>query len=518
MASARDHSDQLFKKAVPDIVPTFNSNVFDLPVPDLVMGSAAKEVLIIENIIPSVVKYFKYQICICLYVSIGQLGIPYLVCQDIERKIIDRIIDMESCSQAVELIINHFILNFEKKQSDSSLKVQTLLLEVKFFSDAFINHTKSKLELGPFYNSLLDKYYSDTLPIQLNILFRIALSGSYNYNVIIIGIKKGLKWISGIMQRKEEPWKSFLEEIVASLSKENPVTFEKFINSSKSIFLNNVISHPLSSTLKINCQLHGTSNITDIYLQNSVRDYCEQKNSPIYLGQPFEMFPVPALVIEPSIFDNVPFMDQRFPLVLKFFKYQMSLCVYLRLHQMKLPLELCKEIESKIIDGVTNIANCSTAVKLIFKYFSMYLEKRQSTAKDDVFKLLKEVQEYSDSFAQYIKKRFHLGTSTRPNHDEYYTSTLPTKLIMLFLVVLKSDNDRQGKLSGITKGLNWLSGVLENEDESAKAFIQEINESFLNNDSVEVDKAIITSKSTFLNMLFSQTNLNPDSDYEKSIK
>lgn len=495
-----------------DIIPSSTSKVIPnfLPIPDLMTEPHVKEFPFIHKTFPTVIKYFKYQMSICLYVSVVQLGIPHVVVKEIEKKIIDRISDMESCSKAVQLIFNYFLLHSDKKLSEMSGEVQNLLQEVKMFSDLFVNYINTRVQLGPSQNSS-DEYYTYTLPIHLSILFRIALHTSNDSNVSIIGITKGLNWLSGIMQNNDEASKLIIEETVASLSTDNSAVFDKTINLAKSMFFNNVVTRGHTSIPQTNGSLSPIFRKSEVNCIDFGRDSCESINSLTSLVPSSKIFPklrpVPSFVVEPSVTDNVSFMHPTFPQVVKYLRYQMSICIYLKLRQMNLPLSFCYEIENKIIDKITNMENCSVAVELILNYFSLYQEKNQYfMISDEATVLLREVKEYADAFVHYIKKRTQLGPSSRPYQDEYYASTLPMRLNILFRIIFHSNSDRQTKISSITKGLNWLSGVMQNEDDNAKAFIQDIINSSLNEHPLAVDKAINVGKSIFLNSLISRCN------------
>lgn len=215
--------------------------------------------------------------------------------------------------------------------------------------------------------------------------------------------------------------------------------------------------------------------------------------------------PVPELIVEPSIMDDVPFMHKSFFNIVKYFKYQISLCLYISTDRLEIPLFICKEIERKIVNRITNLKNCSEAIQLIFNYFSWYNEKKNFVIDYEVQGLLQEVKLYSDVFVQYVMKRFQMPQNQILPEEEYYSYTLPLNLGILFKIILRASTERQLKISGITKGLNWLTGVMKSNELRLKYFIEEVMAQMAKEQPSAVEKSCALAKSIFLNAITSNS-------------
>lgn len=175
---------------------------------------------ITTSLFSDTVVFFKHLLQICINSFIVQLELPQQIYAEIELKIIDRITNIESCGEGVNLIMNYFTWWTEQKRRQVNPEVQLLLHEIKLYSNFFLQYIWKKTLSGGQDNPEMDNFFCNILPRKLAFLHQIiTIYNGQNPFRFVMRISKGLAWLDSLIENESKATLDLATELMQYLQK-----------------------------------------------------------------------------------------------------------------------------------------------------------------------------------------------------------------------------------------------------------------------------------------------------------
>ncbi|KAK6643124.1 hypothetical protein RUM43_004627 [Polyplax serrata] len=175
---------------------------------------------ITTSLFSDTVVFFKHLLQICINSFIVQLELPQQIYSEIELKIIDRITNIESCGEGVNLIMNYFTWWTEQKRRQVNPEVQLLLHEIKLYSNFFLQYIWKKTLSGGQDNPEMDNFFCNILPRKLAFLHQIiTIYNGQNPFRFVMRISKGLAWLDSLIENESKATLDLASELMQYLQK-----------------------------------------------------------------------------------------------------------------------------------------------------------------------------------------------------------------------------------------------------------------------------------------------------------
>lgn len=186
------------------------------PVPLLIIKpSITNNVKMLSKTFTITLAFFKNVLKVCVSATVFQLNLPQLMLQEIQKKIIDRISNVENCGEGIQLIINYFVALTDDKPDFFVQEVMVVFRQVKSFAYLFLEFMWRKALSGRRDEDVkIDKYFCKILPFKLILLYDIILFYSKeNPFRFVMNFSKGLSWLDGLLRTGAQDTKTFLSKM-----------------------------------------------------------------------------------------------------------------------------------------------------------------------------------------------------------------------------------------------------------------------------------------------------------------